>query len=105
MREADFQSDLIDELEALFPGCIVLKNDSTYLQGFPDLTILYGPHYAVLECKRSENEPHQPNQDYYIEYVDEMSFARFIFPENKGEVLSALQQAFRPRGSARFSKR
>lgn len=98
MRENKFQSKLIKELEKRFPGCIVLKNDANYIQGIPDLTVLYKGRWAFLECKKSAHEEHQPNQDYYIERGDEMSFARFIFPENKKEVLNELQCTFQPRG-------
>lgn len=95
MLESKFQAKLIKELKMIFPGCIILKNDPDYLQGFPDLTILWNDKWAVLECKRSEDSPHRPNQDYYIDICDEMSYARFIYPENKEEVLDELQQAFR----------
>jgi len=100
MLERNFQAGLIKELKNMFPGCIILKNDAEYMQGFPDLTILFGEHWAVLECKRSIKEVeddryHEPNQDYYISKADEMSFASFICPENKKEVLHELQQAFR----------
>lgn len=97
MRENKFQKDLINELHSLFPGCLVLKNDPNYIQGMPDLSIFYEKHWAMLECKKSEKEPHRPNQDHYISQADEMSFARFIYPENKEEVLHELQQAFRSR--------
>jgi hypothetical protein len=104
MLESKFQSSLIKELEHMFEGCIILKNDANYIQGFPDLTILYNKMWAVLECKKSENESHQPNQDYYVDVLDKMSFSRFIYPENKEEVLYELQQAFRTRGATRISK-
>lgn len=94
MRENQFQASLIKELKSLFPGCIVLKNDPDYIQGIPDLTIFYGPHWATLECKRSIDASHQPNQDYYVGRMNEMSYSRFISPENKKEVLDGLQQAF-----------
>lgn len=103
-RESKFQSDLIDDLEEMFPGSIVFKNDS-YIQGFPDVTILYEDMWAILECKKSANEPHQPNQDYYVELLDQMSFSRFIYPENKEKVLNDLQQTFAHRRAARFSRR
>lgn len=94
MLERNFQKELIKELKDLFPGCIVLKNDANYLQGFPDLTILYRDRWAVLEVKRSKNAEHQPNQDFYVKNANAMSYAAFIYPENKKEVLNELQQAF-----------
>jgi hypothetical protein len=101
MRESQFQSKLIDDLEDLFPGCVIQKNDPLYTQGFPDLLILFGNHWAALECKRSENSPHQPNQDYYIDLLNGMSYASFIYPENKEKVLDDIQRAFKPKGKAR----
>lgn len=93
MRESKFQSELIKELNRIFRGCVILKNDANYIQGFPDLTILYRDKWAVLECKRGANEKFQPNQEYYISELDDMSFARVIYPENKEEVLDELQRA------------
>lgn len=80
----------------MFPGCIVLKNDPNYLQGIPDLLVLWGDRWAALEVKKSANASHQPNQDYYVATMNDMSFSRFIYPENKEEVLSEIQQSFRP---------
>lgn len=93
MLERDFQSDLIDELKGLYPEALIYKNESK--QGFPDLTILYKDKWALLECKKNGKARHQPNQDYYVERANSMSFSRFIYPENKQEVLDELQQAFR----------
>ncbi len=97
MRESIFQAHLKKELTEMFPGCIILKNDANEIQGFPDLTILYKNHWAVLECKKSLNEPYQPNQEYYLELCDDMSFASMICPENKEAVLYELQCAFTSR--------
>ncbi len=94
MLERDFQKNLIKEIKNRFPGAIVLKNDPDYIQGIPDLTILYKDKWASLECKRSEKASTRPNQKYYVSKMDEMSFSRIIFPENKEEVLNDLQQAF-----------
>lgn len=94
MLENKFQAKLIKELKNMFPGCLVLKNDPNYIQGFPDLTVLYEDKWALLEAKREEDASHRPNQDFYISMADKMSFARFICPENKQEVLNELQQAF-----------
>lgn len=95
MKENRFQSKLIEDLESRFPGCIILKNDSSYRQGIPDLTIFYQDKWATLEVKKNKNAVHQPNQDYYVDQMNKMSFSRFIYPENKEEVLHELQQAFR----------
>ena len=90
--ERDFQANLIKELKMIFPGCIVLKNDSSYIQGVPDLTVFYNDKWATLECKKSANATKQPNQKHYVEVMDKMSFSRFIFPENKEEVLNELRK-------------
>jgi len=105
MREADYQRQLITELKHMFPGCIIVKNDSGYLQGFPDLTILHHDKWAVLEVKGYADAPVQPNQQYYIELLDNMAFAAFIYPENEEEILSALQRAFQPRRATRVPQR
>ena len=94
MKESEFQSNLKKEIKSLFPGCIVTKMDSGCIQGIPDLLILYKNKWATLENKRSANASHRPNQDYYVKKMNEMSFSRFIYPENKNEVLSELQKFF-----------
>lgn len=94
-RESQFQAGLIRKLKDMFPGCFVLKNDANYIQGFPDLTVLYRDKWALLECKRESEAQKRPNQQYYIDRGNEMCFARFIYPENEEEVLHDLQQAFR----------
>jgi hypothetical protein len=105
MLESKFQALLIKELKSIFKGCIVLKNDANYIQGFPDLLILYKNNWAALECKKSIKDNHQPNQEYYIEELNDMSYASFIYPENKEEVLDELQQAFRSNRISRVSRR
>lgn len=97
MLENKFQSDLIKEIENRFPGCLIMKNDPNYIQGIPDLLILYKDKWASLECKKSEKSKHRPNQDYYVEKMNDMSFSAFIFPENKEEVLNDLELALQRR--------
>ena len=92
--ESKFQSDLIKELKNISPGCMTFKNDANHTQGIPDVLILYEKHWAVLECKRAYDSPYRPNQEYYVDLMNEMSFASFIYPENKEEVLDGLQAAF-----------
>ena len=93
--ERDFQSKLIKELKDIFVGCLVMKLDSAYIQGIPDLLVLYKNKWAILECKRSANADKQPNQEYYVGLLNEMSFSKFIYPENKEEVLRELCEAFK----------
>lgn len=90
MRESKFQAKLIKDIKERLPDCIVLKNDPTYLQGIPDLTVFNNDKWATLEVKKSANASHQPNQDYYVELMDSMSFSRFVYPENRDAVFSDL---------------
>ena len=94
MLENKFQSKLIKELKKEFPGCMVLKNDPTYLQGVPDLLVLYKNKWCALEVKRSATAKHQPNQDYYVDKMSEMSHSAFIYPENKDQVINDLRRIF-----------
>lgn len=100
MTESAYQAKLIRKLKRIFPGCEILKNDANYRQGIPDWTLFWGPCWATLEIKASANARTQPNQPYYINKMNDMSFSAFIYPENEEEVLAALQQAFVSRGSA-----
>lgn len=93
-RENAFQKELIKEIRSRWDGIDILKNDANYMQGVPDLSLFYNNKWAMLEVKRSQDEKHQPNQDYYVEHFDKMSFARFIFPENKEDVLNAMGEFF-----------
>ena len=94
-KENEFQAGLIKDLKKIFPGCIVMKNDSSYIQGIPDLLVLHKGKWASLECKRNAKAAKQPNQEHYVDKMNEMSFSRFVYPENKEDVLNDLQQAFR----------
>lgn len=95
MLEREFQADTIRLIKDRLPGCLVLKNDSGYLQGVPDFTVFYGCAWAWLEFKKSRGARQQPNQDYYIQYADKHSFGAFIFPENRDEVLHAMESFLR----------
>lgn len=95
MRENKFQADLIKELRNKFEGCLVLKNDPNYKQGIPDLLVLYKNKWAALECKKDKNAPARPNQPYYVDLLNDMSYASFIYPENKEEVLNELERSFK----------
>lgn len=93
MKESKFQKEIIDEIKTRFPDAIVMKNDPNYIQGIPDLTILSGNKWATLEIKKCKSAAHQPNQDFYVDTMNKMSFSAFIFPENKEEVMNELAHA------------
>lgn len=103
MRESKFQAELIVELKHRFKGSIIIKNDPNYIQGIPDLLILHKDRWAALEVKASAGASRQPNQDYYVNMMDDMSFAAFICPENKDSVIDGLQHAFKTHRSSRIS--
>lgn len=94
-KENRFQHEVIQELKERFPGCVVMKNVTGMKDGFPDLTVYIGERWAMLECKRERGAKKRPNQKYWVDKMNRMSFARFIFPENREEVMNELQQAFR----------
>lgn len=94
--ESKFQKELIDEVKERYPGCVALKNDSSYIQGFPDWTILYKDKWAVLEVKKERGAHKQPNQEYYVDKLNKMGgFSRFVSPENKDEVLEDMDTLFK----------
>jgi hypothetical protein len=106
LLERDFQPKLIEKLRELFPDCLILKNDSAYLQGIPDLSIFFEDRWAMLEVKKSEKSTYEPNQEFYLQMLNEMSFAARIDPSNEQEVLRALQHALTaPRRNSRVSQR
>lgn len=94
MLENKFQAKLIKEIKDTFPGCIVMKNDSSYIQGIPDLVVLHEDKWAALECKKTKSASKRPNQEYYVDRMDQMSFAKFVYPENKDEVMTSLHLHF-----------
>lgn len=93
MRESQFQARLIKKLNKMLPGIIILKNDPNYIQGIPDLILLYKDRWAALEVKRGAIASVRPNQAHYVRTLHAMSYAAFIYPENESEILSEVQQS------------
>lgn len=89
-KESQFQRNLIKRLKELFPGCMILKNDPNYIQGIPDLTIFVEDKWATLECKKHSNANRRPNQEYYVDAMNDMGYSAFIYPENQETVLNEL---------------
>lgn len=94
-KERDYQRKLIKKIKERFTDSMVLKTDPTYKQGVPDLVIFYNNKWAALEVKSGPKSRHRPNQDYYVNKMNKMSFSAFIFPENEEAVLNAMEQSFR----------
>lgn len=107
--ENKYQSTLIKKIKAILPGALVLKGNSQYNQGVPDLLILVGKRWASLEVKKSEKDASeselQPNQGYYVDLMNKMSYSAFIYPENEAEILDELQRSLKSSGDARISQR
>lgn len=104
MRESEYQAKVVRRLRVMFPGCLILRNDPRFIQGIPDLIILWYNCWAALEVKIDEHAPVQPNQQFYLEEMDKMSFAMFIYPEIEDEVLYDLQRSFESQRQTRLSK-
>lgn len=95
MREADYQKKVIDKIKARYPNCDILKNNSAYIQGIPDWSVIQGHKHAYLEIKIEKNAKKQPNQEYYIKKANNSGgFGRFVYPENENEVLNDLYNYF-----------
>ena len=94
MLESAYQNKLIKKLARMYPDSFIIKNDSGYIQGVPDLLILVGRRWAMLEVKTSATAAERPNQRHYVDTLNSMSFAAFVYPDNEEEVLDALQQLF-----------
>lgn len=91
--ESILQSSIIKELERQYPGAVVLKTDPSYIQGFPDLLFLYSNFWAALEVKMATASARRPNQKYWVNRLDLLSFSRFIYPSNLGKVFDELEEA------------
>lgn len=104
--EGDYKTELIKRIKKRLPGCVVQLMDSSYQQGIPEVLVLYGERWAILEVKKHAKASHRPLQDHFVEKFNDWSFAAFIYPENEKEVLDALQQALQPRAEpTRVSQR
>lgn len=95
MLENRFKTKLIREIKDRFPGCIITHLDPNEIQGIPDLLILYKDKWVALEGKKTANASIRPNQLYYVDQMNTMSYASFIYPENKERVLDEISQLFK----------
>lgn len=94
-REGSFKSQFIKRLQREYPRAIITKNDANQLQGIPDILFLLETFWAVFEAKDNVDSPYRPNQEYYLDLMNNMSFARVVYPEIEEEVIRELQRAYR----------
>lgn len=95
MLENKFKTKLCNRIKNLFPDCMIFHLNPNERQGIPDLLILHENKWAALEGKKTTKASHRPNQDYYVEKMNRMSYAAFVYPENEEEIINELQQALR----------
>jgi Holliday junction resolvase len=90
-KESDFQAKVIKKLKSL--GLAVVKNQAGpgVPTGFPDLTAFGEGIYFCLECKASARAKKQPRQDYWVNKLNEWSYAAFIYPSNYDKVMSEIK--------------
>lgn len=93
--ERDFQKETKYKLKVIFPGCVVKRNSTDDIQGFPDITVFWRGKFAMLEFKRSESASKRPNQEYWIEQIRSIGgYADFIYPENEEVIFTELAEWF-----------
>lgn len=95
--EGPYKTQLTKTIYRMFgtDHCAVVRLDSALLQGIPDMGILFdGGFWALLEAKTSRRARIQPNQPYYVDFMNQLCFAAFIYPDNEEAVLNALQEEY-----------
>jgi hypothetical protein len=93
-RESIYQASLIKKIQTIFPDCFIVKNDPSVNQGVPDLLLLVKDKWMMLETKRSKKSAVRPNQGFFVDKFNRMSYASFVHPDNEEQVLSELQSLF-----------
>lgn len=90
--EARLQAKIIKWLK--LKGCVVIKLSATpgVPNGIPDvLFLLDGGGWGFLEVKASEKAKFQPLQKQWVKKLDDMYWARVVYPENWLEIRDELE--------------
>lgn len=93
MLESEFKRKFKNMLEQSYPGCVLVDINPEQFRSFPDLLFLYDKFWATFEMKRTVGSAVRPNQPYWVEKLDNMSFSRFVEPGTAKEVLDDLARA------------
>lgn len=105
MTENKWKQNLVNRIKKDLPGSMIFHLNPNELQGAPDLLILYKDKWATLEGKKDSKASRRKHQDYYVDKMDNMSFSRFIYPENEEEVLDELYATLQSGRKTRHTRR
>ena len=91
MKEADFQSKIVKWLRS--KGCMVLKyqQNATTRAGIPDIIFLKEGFWGAIEVKKSKTAKYRPGQKEMVAKMNEMSWAKAVYPENWDETKKELE--------------
>lgn len=89
-----FKARLIKNIKSSFPECVIFLTDAGYVQGAPDIIVLCRDKWAALEVKATEKSSKRPNQLWWVNQLNDMSYSSFVYPENEEVVLNDLQITF-----------
>ena len=93
MLESKLKADFKDEVKRCIPH-VRMYEPKTHTRSDPDLIILGPGSWWAGEFKRDRGSDEQPNQDSTINYLNEIGYAEFVYPDNFEEVLDGLEGLF-----------
>ena len=93
--EKDFQKTIIKWLRA--KGCLVIKyqQNATTRASIPDIIFLKEGFWGAIEVKKSKTSKFQPGQKEMVTKMNEMSWAKVVWPENWKETQKELGEILR----------
>ena len=85
-KESDFQRDLLRFLRLKGCFCIKLQAGPGVPTATPDILFCHYGFYGFIEVKLSKRSRLQPGQRESVAKLNEMSYAKIIYPENFSEL-------------------
>lgn len=85
-KESAFQSDLLRWLR--LKGCFVIKLQAGpgVPIGTPDILFAHNGFYGFIEVKLNKRSRLQPGQKEMVKKLNDMSYAKIVYPENFSEL-------------------